>query len=310
MVKVLFIKAKMIVNVNDAVKFWFLFLAFCGVFTGSMRGAEAKSEPAWLSSVTRAKPGKFVAVQPSEASYRIGWSGFTAGYGVMRFSRPKPGLSQLAVEGGTSGFVRGLFLCDAQGFSVCEKNSLRSIRSRQAVRYRKGTSLSVIEFGKKEVLAAKGGVPAEPPLDFFADTPADASRIQVLTGKEPKRFEYSPVFDVQSAFLYVRSQPLNEGDVFKLVVIQENTAYLATVTVLGRESVAVPAGKFPAIKLGLSMQKVDKRGNLKPYSRLRRAQGWMTDDENRLLAKVETEVFVGSVWAALEKVEPLNANGS
>lgn len=264
----------------------------------------------WKAGLTRGKPGKFVPMPPGEQRYRIGWEALPAATGTMRFTRPKPGISKLEVEGGTFGFVRTLFRCDARGIASCDKGSLRPIRSRQAIRYRGGTSLTVIEFGKGEALASRGGVPANPPPDFFTDAPVDAAGIEALTGKESQHFEFPMMFDIQSAFLYVRSQPLTAGSVFRLIVVQENSAYLSTVSVLGRESVTVPAGKFPAIKLGLTVQGIDKDGNLKPYARLKRAQGWMTDDENRWLARVETEVFVGSVWATLEEVTPSCAAGA
>ena len=52
----------------------------------------------------------------------------------------------------------------------------------------------------------------------------------------------------------------------------------------------------------VALQKINKRGELEPYRSLKEARAWIGDDANRLVLKVETQIFVGAVEMELEKV--------
>jgi len=105
-----------------------------------------------------------------------------------------------------------------------------------------------------------------------------------------------------SALLYLRSQPLRQGDVYRVVVYPATNAYLATLTVVGRERLAVEAGDFPAIKLDVQLKKIGKKGELEPHKKFRRASVWVSDDDDRLLLRIVASVFVGNVFAELQSV--------
>ena len=49
-----------------------------------------------------------------------------------------------------------------------------------------------------------------------------------------------------------------------------------------------------AIKADLKLTAVKGDFTLKPHSKFKRATAWLSDDQDRLLLKVEAEVFVGS----------------
>ena len=83
----------------------------------------------------------------------------------------------------------------------------------------------------------------------------------------------------------------------------ESTPYLATITVLGRERIKVKAGTYPAIKVDLKLEKVTSDMKLEPHGKFKRATGWLSDDEDRLPLRMNAQIFVGSVWAELLKVE-------
>jgi len=117
-------------------------------------------------------------------------------------------------------------------------------------------------------------------------------------------FKFPGVLDLQSALLFVRAQPLREGDVLRFLVFQDTAAYLAQVRVVGRERLTVPAGSFPAIRLDLSLNWVDSRLALQPHKNFKRATGWLSDDGDRQLLKVDSEVFVGRVWGELVRFVP------
>ena len=71
---------------------------------------------------------------------------------------------------------------------------------------------------------------------------------------------------------------------------------------LGRSQVRVRAGEFPAIECSVALEKINKYGELEPRKGFKSAHAWLSDDADRLLIKVEAQVFVGSVTLELEKV--------
>jgi hypothetical protein len=87
------------------------------------------------------------------------------------------------------------------------------------------------------------------------------------------------------------------------VVYPGTAAYLATVTVLGRERIKVPAGSYPAIKVDLRLEKVTGDMKLVPHGKFKHATGWLSDDGDRLPLRMNAQIFVGSVWVELAKVE-------
>src|SRR5207344_3641547 len=62
-------------------------------------------------------------------------------------------------------------------------------------------------------------------------------------------FALPHLFDLHSAALYLRSQPLKQGSVYRLPIYAATNAYLAIVTVTGRGKNSVRAGTYDAIKL-------------------------------------------------------------
>jgi len=107
--------------------------------------------------------------------------------------------------------------------------------------------------------------------------------------------------------LYLRSQPLRDRDVHRLVVYPATSAYLATVTVIGREKISVRAGTYSAIKIDLHLNKLGKNLELEPHRKFRRATIWVSDDADRLLLRAEAQIFIGTVFAELQSLRFDNA---
>ena len=122
-------------------------------------------------------------------------------------------------------------------------------------------------------------------------------------GPKVRRFDFPNLFDLQSALLYLRSQPLQDRSIQRIVVYPATSAYLATVTVLGRERLTVPAGTYNAIKLDLQLSKIGKERELEPHRKFRRATVWISDDPDRLLLQIQAQIFVGTVFVELQSVE-------
>ena len=102
--------------------------------------------------------------------------------------------------------------------------------------------------------------------------------------------------------LYLRSQPLKERSVYRVVVYPANNAYLVTTTVLGREKISVHAGSYNAIKIDLQLLRVGKQLQLEPHRKFRRATIWVSDDTDRILLRIEAQIYVGTIFAELQTV--------
>jgi hypothetical protein len=115
---------------------------------------------------------------------------------------------------------------------------------------------------------------------------------------------------LHSALLYLRSQPLGNGNVQRIVVYPATSAYLATVTVIGREKITVHAGTYNAIKVGLQLHRIGKNLELEPHRKFRRATIWVSDDSDRILLRIEAQIFIGTVFAELQSIRFESANRS
>jgi hypothetical protein len=52
----------------------------------------------------------------------------------------------------------------------------------------------------------------------------------------------------------------------------------------------------------LQLSRIGKDLNLEPHRKFRRATLWISDDNDRILLRIEAQVFVGTVFAELQSV--------
>jgi hypothetical protein len=102
--------------------------------------------------------------------------------------------------------------------------------------------------------------------------------------------------------LYIRSQTLRDHSVQRVVVFPATSAYLATITVTGREKISVAAGSFKAIKCDLQLSRIGKNGELQPHKKFRHGTIWISDDSDRIVLRIEAQIFVGTVFGELQSV--------
>ena len=251
----------------------FAFLAFC-----SSSLAEN-----WEATLSRDPVGNFPELRPLRASYRFGWSGLTAATGDVHFTKPSENKFQLDGTGRTIGFVRALWKLDVSYQAIASLETLRPIEAQQIETYRSKKIVTHLTFTNNGVTRArtegKGGAEAK-----------------------TRQFSFPNLFDLFSAMLYLRSQPLKDRSVYRVVAYPATNAYLATVTVVGREKISVHAGSYSAIKLDLQLKRIGKHRQLEPHRKFRRATIWVSDDAERLLLRIEAQVFVGTVFAELQSV--------
>jgi len=249
-----------------------ILFAFC---TGSL--AEN-----WQATLSKEPAGNFPALRPLHASYRFGWSGVTAATGEVHFTRLSNDTFQLDGTGRTIGLVRALWKLDVTYHAVANSQTLGPIETQQTESYRSKKIATHLTFTNSGVTRARTeGAAAE---------------------KKTRQFVLPNLFDLHSAALYLRSQPLKHRSVYRLAVYPATNAYLATVTVAGREKISVRAGTYNAIKLDLQLKRIGKNLELEPHRKFRRATIWVSDDAERLILRIEAQIFVGTVFAELQSV--------
>jgi hypothetical protein len=238
----------------------------------------------WRADLSPPEPGPFPPLRPIKLEYQCGWSGLTAGRVNAQFSHPGADTCELDATAATTGLARALWRLDATHEARGDLAAIKPLTVRQQEIYRAQTVRTELDFDEKGV-----------------------ARLRESTGdKNParrKRYEFPNLYDLQTALLYVRSQKLDSGAVYRMVVYPATAPYLATVTVLGREAIRVKAGSYPAIKMDLRLQKITGDMTLAPHGKFKRATAWLSDDADRLPLRMNAQLFVGSVWVELTKAD-------
>jgi len=251
-----------------------MLLAFChGSFAAN-----------WQATLSKEPAGNFPELRPLHASYRFGWSGLTAATGDVHFTKPSNDRFELDGTGRTIGLVRALWKLDVNYRAVANAETLSPIETQQTENYRSKRIVTDLTFTNNGVTRAR--------------TEGQRSAAETKT----KQFVFPNLFDLHSAALYVRSQPLRQGSVYRLTVYPATNAYVATVSVGGREKISVRAGTYNAIKLDLQLKRVGQHLELESHRKFRHAIIWVSDDAERLVLRIDAQMFVGTVFAELQSV--------
>jgi hypothetical protein len=232
----------------------------------------------WQKTTAPLARGDFPNPRSLVATYQFGWTGVVAATAEIRFAKLGDKL-QIMGAGQTVGIVRGLWKFNTQHRATADVATLQPIAMHQVDELRSKTVTTDLTFRPGSVERFR--------TDTKATKPPTAKTFSFANG----------IYDLHSALLTVRSQPLREGDVYRLIVYPATTPYLATLTVTGRSTLTTPAGTYPAIKLDLQLKKVGKHGELEPHKKFRRASVWVSDDSDRLLLRIEASIFVGTIYA-------------
>lgn len=235
----------------------------------------------WEAALTQGPPGNFPELRPLRASYRFGWSGLTAATGEVHFSKSPGDKLEFDATGRTVGLVRALWKLDVTHRAVADAETLRPIETHQTENYRSKRVVTDLTF-------TNGGV--------------NRARTESGGATKTRQFSLTNLFDLHSAALYLRSQPLKDHSTYRIAVYPATNAYLAILTVTGRERISVHAGSYNAIKLDLQLKRIGKKLELEPHRKFRRGTIWLSDDAERILLRVEAQIFVGTVFAELQSV--------
>lgn len=243
---------------------------------------ETRGETDWASSLTHDPRGNFPDLRSGHATYVYGWSGITAGTSEVSFRHDPQQTFVLEGKGHTVGLARILWRFDLTYRSVANAQTLRPLEAHQVEAARGKRIETNLKFSNEGVNSCRlEGNRASPTVKDFA---------------------FENLYDLQSVFLYLRSQPLRDHSVYRVAVYPANSAYVATVTVLGREHLRVRSGNYNAIKMDLKLQRVNKMNELEPHRKFKRATIWISDDNDRVVLRAESQIFVGAVVAELQSI--------
>src|SRR5947199_3513438 len=244
----------------------------------------------WQATLSKEPAGNFSELRPLRASYRFGWSGVTAASGEVHFTKPSNDRLQLEGTGRTIGLVRALWKLDVTQRAVANSQTLAPIETQQTESYRSKKIATHLTFTNSGVTRAR--------------TEGEGATAKTTT----RDFTLPDLFDLHSAALYLRSQPLKQGNIYRLAVYPATNAYLATVKVTVRDKISVRARTYNAIKLDLQLKRIGKHLELEPHKKFHRATIWVSDDAERLILRIEAQVFMGNFFAELQSVRFDNPN--
>lgn len=243
----------------------------------------------WEASVSPFSPGSFPQPRPLRATYRFGWNSIIAATGDIRFTKTAEGLLQLEASGGTSGLARTLWAYDVKHTATSDARTLRPLRVKEVEQERSETVTTELTFNEEGVVSHR------------------EEREDDEVKSKTRRFNFPHVWSMNSALLYLRTHPLQDGAVQRIVIYPATSAYLATIKVVGRDRITVATGSYDAIKVDVQLKKIGKKRQLQPHKKFRGATVWLSDDSDRIPLRIETEVFVGTVFAELQSVQFENA---
>ncbi|MDQ3626712.1 MAG: DUF3108 domain-containing protein [Verrucomicrobiota bacterium] len=242
----------------------------------------------WERSVSPVVRGAFPELRPVRTSYRFGWNGIAAAQADIRLAKTARGF-EFQATGGTIGLARTLWSYDVQHAAISDPETLRPIEVREVENIRSEKVTTNLTFTPEGVVSDR------------------EEREGKSVKSKTRRFAFPDTLSLNSSLLFLRTQPLAEGAMHRIVVYPATSAYLCTITASGRERISVPTGTYNAIKLDVRLEKIGKKRKLQPHKKFRRATVWLSDDADRLVLRIETQVFIGAVVAELQSVQFENA---
>lgn len=248
-------------------------------------GPLVDAAPAWQAELTPPAPGAFPKPLPGVLDLEVRWNGMIrAGIVRLEFSPPdatKVDTYVIRSAACSQGAGAVLFPYQTHFWSELAPTSLRP------------RFFHAVETDERETVTTT--------VRHFPDRVESREvNMALKTGKSKlteRVFTYSPVFDIFSAMLHVRSQKLDAGDQIVLVIHPFDNPYLLRVKVRGRE---IHNGR-KTIRLTLGMRKIDRdRLELKPYKKLKQdATLWLSDDADRIPIELRAAAFIGEIRATL-----------
>jgi hypothetical protein len=222
-----------------------------------------------------------------ELKFKMGWKAATAGYATLTVQGIVPRQNRRAYR----------LICDVQSNKAID--AVFQVRD-QLESWMDTETLASLGFVKR---VDEGGYKTDE--IFFIDSSAGryrARRVRLDKKSTPQQTEGTvPPFiqDLVSAFYYLRTQPLTVGKSIPMDVMGGAQIHRVQASVLKKESIEVPAGKFSCLVLEPLFQ-TDQ--GLKPHPKAS-IYVWVTDDARHLPVKIGAKLAFGEINAELAGVK-------
>lgn len=249
----------------------------------------ANAMPDWKREIGPTKPGSHPTLPPGKLEYTLSWKGLlNSGKLSFEIGKPgahKPGIMVIKSTGKSMGPGGAIFPYNGHGWSEINVGNLRP-------------RLATVDEGKR-------GKHIRTEIRFSQEKVIFREITKHKKGQEIEShvFAQSPVYDIGSAILFIRSQTLSKGDEINLMMHPYSSPYLLKSTVLGREK----RKGTNTIKLSLELFKIHPKDmTLKPYEKMKApAELWFSDDELRVPIEIRSKIFIGDVRATLKNFKKL-----
>lgn len=250
-----------------------------------LSAACALSAPTWKAELSPAKTGPHPAIPPSTLDFTLSWKGMVkAGKMRMEFAPKgvkKPGSFVIKSSASSLGAAATLFPYTCSYWSEIDTRTLSS-------RYFHSTENDGEESVVTKNRYSAGSVSVN---EVTTVTKTGAVKTQGF------RFPHGPAQDLYSAILYVRSQKLDPGEEYTLLLLPFSSPYLLKVRVEAKEK---HHGR-DALRLSFGLRKIDRATfTLVPYKKLKKPVTlWLSDDADRVPLELRAAVYIGDVRAVL-----------
>lgn len=259
------------------------------IFLSITVGSLAAADPAWKKELSSPNLGPHPRIQSGTLNLNVSWKGMLdAGRLCIHFApkdAKKPNAYVITSTANSLGLAAELFPYTSRFWSELDPATLKPRLFYSVETDRKETVTTTTRHSNTQVTCH----------EITQALPKGAS---VTTDRT---FAFSPVFDIFSAMMHIRSQKLDAGDQINLVVQPFKHPYLVRVKVQGREAHL----DRKTIRLTVGMRKIStKTLELLPYKKMKSdATLWLSDDDDRIPVEFRAAVFIGDVRATLTGFE-------
>lgn len=262
----------------------FLAAAVAGVIVGC-------SSQQWRWAVPQKAASAFPALEhtpfgPGEKlDYDFGWNGIPAAtLTVSLSSAARDGRDCLVFgyKGQTTGSLSHLYTFEASGETCLDPLTLQPLSADMLTRTRNKEKQIVTRFDWQRALA-------------------DAKVHRVRRGKvSEKEVSLEVGLDTASALLLMRATDVPARSTRTLRVVSAEDAYEVTITPVGPEEIAVPAGTFATTHYDVGIRELTKNAGEEDTQpvQYRNVRIWVADT-NRMPVRLEADLSIGHLYAKL-----------
>lgn len=252
--------------------------------------AAAAPHADWQDSLTPNHPGPIPEIRAFDAEYRFGWSDIDAAHAKVSVKYADD-QAVMKASGGTDGLARILWQLDATQEAFSRRPNFDTIYAAQIEKYANRTI-------ETQIVARPDGT-----WRLREVTPA---------GESPARWKnikLSPLRDLFSAMLFIRSQALAPGNEVHAIIFPGDAPFLVRIKSLGTDPLIIAGTTRDALKLDIRIQRINikKNNSLEEHKKFSSGKIWLSNDADRIPLRAEVSIFIGYVFAELVSARFENA---